>query len=1117
VANVQIYKYQFLQNNPYGGFVAGDVLDIYIDPTLAVVPTGAFGSYTGITLYLNGVLTGSHASFILSYSPSIISVQDFNTQTCITTTLLNYSRTSFFPFANYTSLENHYSCTVNPPTCDLVVVGVPTVVPATTATEADGAITLTATSTNSVKYKIGSDFAYDDGTSQSSGVFTGLLPADYRIYLRDEANCAVNILVTVPVDNSYLPKFRLEYEDIRGWFTKIDIAKRGYVGAVSEVCGGGTPFTLSLRGEGGIDKFEPILASQADLQLLSESDQQFLELYTNDPNLYRIYYYKDTGRMLPAFVPASLDTLDDWLETGVGYTWTNIGTTTPDFSLTGSGASKKLYTNYGFEVGRSYDFDYEFSVTGAGGFNEIRIVVPGTLYDETLTIDVSAGGTFTGTFSLTAQAGANQITIYISQSSSATTYSVIDFTNTTASDGEMLAGYELKWVGKILPQQYSEEYKFPPYYVNVTATCSIPELSEFYLIQDDGQKYYGDIKLIELIAFCLGKLKMDLPIRVGVNLYAVDMDQTDSDDPLDQAHSDFEAFYLNNQEPTLDYVLAEILKTFGARIVQWEGRWNIVRVEEMAAAYDYRDFDKDGNYLTNGTYNPVIDIDYPDNDGDLLLANNDSQLELRPGYGIIKVVYDLGLKPNILENGDFRLTSFYYQPDNVYFFTVNKQGWVLVNAGYALQESFEYIDENNIAYAITASEDILYDTTGGEAYLQSANYSVRMGANNQLKISLRYKISRTMVVVGAAVFGIEVPYIKCRIKVQYGSLYLQANGTWSSTDSYLTFFIKEYDKYQESEIVALQPTSGTPTSGMDLNIRVYHAYAYHAQFQSVGDLEDFVTFSGGDEVIPTGYKTELRDAFTAPSYMYYYELKESTDAASGYDIVRPDDYNAITNPRQWLLLERKFIGTVSGANVFPMFIDKVVVNFLTDKKDPFDSIIRYANAESNNKDQLEKKLILGSSGDLINTEVRYGIDLGAFFPNPKPGLTITSQNILSYDLIYAGFLRDVNGLGYELWARDGVSESDKLHGIYLKMYAKQYSRSWRLFRSSYYMNSFFGLIDVMRETNDSNRIYLPIGLSLDDKQCMYSGESLELITDLEGDGSSPYTSGFTVGFGGGYD
>jgi hypothetical protein len=53
---------------------------------------------------------------------------------------------------------------------------------------------------------------------------------------------------------------------------------------------------------------------------------------------------------------------------------------------------------------------------------------------------------------------------------------------------------------------------------------------------------------------------------------------------------------------------------------------------------------------------------------------------------------------------------------------------------------------------------------------------------------------------------------------------------------------------------------------------------------------------------------------------------------------------------------------------------------------------------------------------------------------------------------------------------------------------------------------------------NNNRIYLPIGITLIDRDCSYSGELLELMSatdDSDGSGSSPYSSAFSTGFGSG--
>jgi hypothetical protein len=1128
MAVTQISRWQFLQDNPYGTFVTGDVLDFYVDPDLAIVPTAAFGRTDGITVNLNGVSLPSSATLILSFGPPLLSIQEFNPQICIGTTLLEFSKAGFFPYVRYRSLENNYACVVNSPTCDLIVVGVPTVVPATATDSADGAITLDATSSNLIKYKLGSDFSYEDGTGQTSNTFSGLLPGDHRIYLRDEANCAVNILVTIGVSNDYGTKFRLEYNDLNGWLSRYDITKRGYAGAVTEIIADGSPVTISLRGEGSIDKFDPMLAVELRMLLISVTDLQFLELYTNDPNLYRVEFSKDTGNTVTVLNPVtvSLPALSTWLSqsASAAIDWTTG--TAPSVSLAGTTVtpvvSEYLYVDYAFTVGYDYSIIVNFTkITTFGGSNPrtaTLAITNGSFVTQFIKTIAASEGSNSINIIFTATASCTRIGFkYTSGSSVTITVNSTEGIETDPAGTEEPAGLETKLIAKVLPQQYQEEFINVPYAVGIVATCSLPELRDYYLIQDDGQMYYGEVKLIKLIAQLLKPLKLNLPIRVACNLYATTMVTEDGSDPFDQAYCDFEAFYLGKREPDHAFVLQSILEPFGCRIVQWGGRWNIIRVEEQIAAYDYRDFDEEGEYTGYGTYDPVKVINVPSAATDAMFSNRDQGVEMQPGYGLVKVNYHLGLKPNILKNGDFRLKSSYYQPDNIYFFEINRTGWTLVNAGYVINETYELINENNIAYVLTSKEDTLSSIDGGEAYLQSGAYNVKMGTDNSMKITVRCKVDRTTAQFGGGIIAIEVPYVKVRIRVKYGSLYLQADGSWTSTVNKLTYFVTEWNKYNEFEIVAKQPTTGTPITGMDFDVRLYHAYAYHAEYQSIAALKALPTYVGVDQVIPTGYKTEIRDDFTLPSYIYYYELEENTDAENSYSIVRPTDYHATLNPRQWIQKKRVYVGGVVGTNIFPFHVDRVVVKFLVGGEECQDTIIRQQQAESNNNTTLEKDLYLGSYSNLIVTQQSYGIELGAWFPGTKAFANLKTTSVLTADLIYAGYLRSISGEGYEFWARDGVSESDKLHGLWLKMVSAQYNRSWRLMRGSFVSkDTFIELIDVLRVAHNSNRIFQPSGLELMDRDCEYTGELLELISpsdDSDGSGSSPYSSGFSTGFG----
>jgi len=157
------------------------------------------------------------------------------------------------------------------------------------------------------------------------------------------------------------------------------------------------------------------------------------------------------------------------------------------------------------------------------------------------------------------------------------------------------------------------------------------------------------------------------------------------------------------------------------------------------------------------------------------------------------------------------------------------------------------------------------------------------------------------------------------------------------------------------------------------------------------------------------------------------------------------------------------------------------------------------------------------------TETNFSPDLGVFFPNLTPGITLTTTNILSADLIYTGWLRDSSGVGYELWTREGIAEESKLHAIFLSQYSAEYSRSWRLIRGAAVSRTlYFGLLNVINDVNDSDRKYIPISLSLDDFNNSVSGEFLELSISVDaagsdGSGSSPYSSAFSTAFGSNFD
>jgi hypothetical protein len=997
MAEVLIHSIEFLDDNPYGTFLSGDVIDVYADTDL--INASASTSSEGIKAYLNGSGTPLTSGAYIPLSAPIIIRKSYNTQLCSGNSLIEFYPNSLFAYQYYKTYANHPVCST-PAVCDLLILGTPQVVPATTDTAEDGEITITASSSHTIEYKLGEDFIYGNG--QASGTFADLRRGSYRIFLRDSNNCGANILVDVPVDNTYGTKYRLEYTDnITGFSTKIEIGERGYASTVEEICGSGDPFQIQLRGEGNTDKFTQLLSSNAVLNLTSETNNQFIDLYTNDINRFRMYFYKDTG-----------------------------------------------------------------------------------------------------------------------------------------------SGYSLKWTGRVLPFNYQEDYKAPPYYASVLASCGLAQLKELFFFNDDGTRFYGTQKLIKIVAFILQKTGILLDIRVGINMYASGMNTTATDDPLYQAYVDVDAFYIEEENPTLEFVLQSILKPFGARVVQWNNYWNILRVEELTAAFDYRKFDYLGDYESNGSLSLVRNIDYPDNGPINFTAF--PNMELQKGYGRIRVNYKLGLKSNILDNGDFRVNMTYDSGLNTYTPSLNTEGWSLVNAGYPIITELGTIDENNVSWDLRVNEDITNVSTVGQAYILSKPYNIKMGTNNTIKFTVRYNIKRKTA-LSTMPDGITFPYVKVRMMVQYGSLYLTSTGSWSSTTARVEFIETKLNEWIEREIVAQQPTTGTPLNGMNMTVRLYHGHPLFVDYLTISAVEGLAT----DGVLPDGHKIAMRDSFDLVNdFIYYYELEQISAvlfiAGSSYDCIIPSDYDGTTNKRGWVLKYKRPIDVIALEEEIVFGIDKVTAQFLTDGQTPIDGIVRSTEAEPLNAEVLEEDLILGSNADLIQRDFvlnvipstrekltfqKYLIErfkqtkdkdtktklLAGRILYTQGSATINYEtlNILSTDILYTGWLRNSSGTAWDLWTRDGIPEAEKLHAVWLKQQAAQYNETWRLLRATLTSKTqAFGLLDIFKEVNDNNRIYLPISVTLDDKNNSYSAELLELkeVLELEDADEAGFTTGFSLGY-----
>lgn len=967
MAQTKLLSVLWKQSSPYSTFASGDTVIVYWDDS-----TNAFAvEKNGVTITSG---TQIPITFIFSgqwnYYYKLEKV--FQNQICQTGSLLQFTRISNFPYLTVKTFPNHPACDILgiDQVCDIAFASLPVVANSSTPTTADGSIAVTANSSHgSVKFRLNADFNYYDSTGQTSGTFTGLLPGTYNIYCRDEINCLSVVSATVAVTYTYGVRFRIEYANALGYTMRSEILEKDYSGSVTDIECGPLPAEFNLRGEGEKDKFIPVFATEMIMNLISVTDGQFQDLFTNDPEKFRIRQSVDDG-----------------------------------------------------------------------------------------------------------------------------------------------GGYDILWIGKVLPQEYSEEFKSEPYNVTVTATDGIPQLKDLPFLDAEGNRLRGRYKQIEIIAWILAKLNLGLSIRSGLNLYATGMDVTDTDDPLDQAYADVATYYLSSETPTCMDVIEKILTPYGASLKAYNNVWNIVRIEELLNDYDYREYTSAGVYSTNSTYAPVKDIKQKGNINCLHWANRDARLDINPGFGGINLQYDMGLKPNLIENGDFTTRKY-----SAFFYSVGDEGgkpvlqtevlpdmtgFELVSNGTIIEKSIESLDgsnKENVALVLTSK------AAGG--YLLTDTINFKMSGENSLRITLKFKVTTLQY--------FPPRYIKVKIVVKYGTLYLQDNGQWTTTSSAIGFFIKkeELGKYQNLNIVAPYPNDTVYlTTGADFFIKIYQPNTLDYDYTSYTDLRAKATTSLGQ-----GYRTEVYSTFT----IYYYELKNSTNTESSPDIIRPNDYHVTTNPYQWILVDKvlKTVGDYTSLSIDTISLEYLSNGKLLPKQQAYNKPLENANNTVLNKIIYHGSVIANGRtvwdyGDLYKPELKF---IGGRLvsvntlqgKNYEAGYIAYTSN--SAEIIYVGYLSDSTGTGYTTWGRDLLTgEAKNLEDIFLDMYAVQYNRAWRRITGSIYsQQTTLTPLDSIEDFTNGNRKYFPVSLRIDFRGNMYSGEFLELFDPTDGVG---FTTGFSYGF-----
>ena len=435
------------------------------------------------------------------------------------------------------------------------------------------------------------------------------------------------------------------------------------------------------------------------------------------------------------------------------------------------------------------------------------------------------------------------------------------------------SGLQEFWRGANMPGLYVEPFKVAPYAVTIQFTDQLALFSNYLFLDDNKQNFTGVQKVIQVIALLLRKTELNLPIRCGVNVFDVGMSTGGANDPLDQAYIDLDCFYDEDYTNPKDckFVLEELLKPFGARLVQQYGYWWILEIDSLTATFNYRQFDINGIYVSNSTFSEIVSSDHATAANRIVWQDQGQTMEIVRSFGKLTISQTTDPKSSIVPNFGFEkpLVIANQIPD-----------WALFINNTA--ESFQLINRND-----SSNQQITVDVNPNIKVSSLKDLTLKIATSQALNI---FPVNRTQswptpntdyenaMIFSKTLLGITIdPLDDFEFGIDY---YVDVEkGFGGLGPAYMMFRFK--CNVGNWFLVDKTNNSGAANVGV---------------LTSKSDLEAVVTTS-----LVVGTTTNFIESTTGSNYTY--QLVAGTDAINDPLVLHPNDYNAISNQKVWKLIQ----------------------------------------------------------------------------------------------------------------------------------------------------------------------------------------------------------------------
>lgn len=672
--------------------------------------------------------------------------------------------------------------------------------------------------------------------------------------------------------------------------------------------------------------------------------------------------------------------------------------------------------------------------------------------------------------------------------------------------------YVLEFTGYVDPSSYSDSVYQVPYYVSILAKDGLGDIghTDFVYGQYDttlvesSDLVGGDVSQLDAIKVCMDKLSLQNGYRVACNVFAENHDTVDKS-PLEQTYFNG-SIYTNeqgNKVERCDVVVKDILTAYGAIMFSYGGYWYIVRLASMLDdVVNYIEYDQYLTYVDTSSWNPRIEFGRPSEVGKWRFAAAQSRVftrlyrsillrpELKPNENGILPNFD---GQNVLRSGDkfegFRGYSLFTGNDDV--------REALVTRGISNRNtSFVFGEDSIFYYQIGMLTDI---GRNGESltYISTSNSITYRPSFDKIRLKVSLILnSDYWFAEQTGNFNELPPYFKLRWSLKVGDFYLTSSGSWSATEYINEEFVEEFNEDYELDreyYLFNDQLNVNPVLEKDFTLRFYSVSMTdkHASFEDTDGIIDYFKSSLSPSFLfGTGTRrimaVELEKEYTPDTNSaddffnpYYYELQESNEPDDGYLTIRPFDFSS-TNEKVWKLVTTRSYRFIRSNKVyFYTNFDYMNIDFIQNDE-PYQYSQEYVKVlNRNNIDVLEKEIKL--------------IDLPTDYRNS--------------DKIVLNATKYLDGTPTDNWSIVGTDVTKKLQDHLLDWLGVLYRACRSKIRGTALIEGNMSLKNVLIDVDDNNRIYLPVGVSLDEKQNEFRGELIEIGSDDIEDSSA-----FTIGF-----